>query len=167
MYQTSYDPVEYVTIGLPQPVFEVFRRRWLSHHWNCDRIMAAALLYFLEHTEPRPDMLRRLIEVVQGGDLVVPVDDVLELHRDAFFTGDLCAVPAVSSSTPDLRAWHDPFPAETVSDSIAEPAREAIDTDARADRRLLSELEELARCERPVESSNRAAPAGDALQATS
>lgn len=105
MYEANYDPVEYVTLGLPKPVYEVFRRRWLSHRWNCDRIVAAALLHFLENSGPRAAMLERLIRVVQGGEVIVPAEDLLSLHRDAFFTAEADELfgvdPAQTARHPD------------------------------------------------------------------
>lgn len=127
MYEANYDPVEYVTLGLPKPVYEVFRRRWLSHRWNCDRIVAAALLHFLEHAEGRSAMLERLIQVVQGGGVIVPDDDLSSLHRDAFFTAE--------ASQTGLPPQVEPFPEGPL------PARDA---DREADEVLLAELAELA-----------------------
>jgi hypothetical protein len=126
VYEANYDPVEYVTLGLPKPVYEVFRRRWLSHRWNCDRIVAAALLHFLENAEPRSAMLGRLIEVVQGGEVIVPADDLSSLHRDAFFTAEAAGAP--------LPTPVEPFP------EGQPPAR---DGDREADERLLAELAEM------------------------
>ena len=144
MYEANYDPVEYVTLGLPKPVYEVFRRRWLSHRWNCDRIVAAALLHFLEHAEPRAAMLERLIEVVQGGEVIVPGDDLSSLHRDAFFTAD--------AAEEGLPQRVEPFP-------DAPLPRAPRDADLEADERLLDELAQLTAADRaPSERTPSIAP---------
>jgi hypothetical protein len=97
-------PFETLGFKLPTAVAEVFYRRVASHNWDSDRVVSAAILYFIENADARPDMLRRLIEVQSGQPPQTSPGDVLEHHRDEVFSDAVSdVVDGPASAVVDVR----------------------------------------------------------------
>lgn len=74
-----------VTVQLPAALAEAWHNRCASLDWNPDRVIGAALLYFMENAKPRAEMFKRLMDVEAGDVIRISDDDVLEGHVDACF----------------------------------------------------------------------------------